>query len=306
MLCASRRQWPCQSRQAGRFPGGMGACDHGRKLAHSRNCSGRRATILRAAAAARKQWSMDLELILLTFVAVGFVAQLIDGALGGGFGIISSSVLIATGVPPASASAGIHAVKVVTAPISGLSHALAGNVDWRLFWRLAIPGVIGAIAGAYLVVGLPVEMAKLLIQIYLGGLGLVLLLRRHIHHAHHGEPRIVEPLGLAGGFLDSAGGGGWGPIVTPNLIIQGAWPRKVVGTVNMAEFLVAVASSVTFLMTLGWKSFGTAVLGLLIGAVIASPFGALLTRHLPAAILVRLVGLLLLATSLYGFSRMLL
>jgi uncharacterized membrane protein YfcA len=249
---------------------------------------------------------MELDSLFLMFLGVGFVAQLIDGALGGGFGIISSSVLIATGVPPASASAGIHAVKVITAPISGFSHALAGNVDWRLFWRLAIPGALGAAAGAYVLTGLPIETAKLLIQVYLGALGLVLLFRRHLRHGHHGDPKVVGPLGLAGGFLDSAGGGGWGPIVTPNLIIQGAWPRQAVGTVNMAEFVVALASSATFLMTLGWESFGTAVLGLLIGAVVAAPFGALLTRKLPSSVLIRLVGLLLVSTSLYGFARILL
>lgn len=245
---------------------------------------------------------MEFDTLLLLFVAVGFAAQLIDSALGGGFGVISSSVLIATGVPPAAASAGIHAVKVVTAPISGLSHAFAGNVDWRLFWRLAPPGIIGAVAGAWLLTGLPVGTAKLLIQVYLGLLGLVLLLRRGLRHAHHQDPRVVAPLGLAAGFLDSAGGGGWGPICTPNLIIQGAWPRKAVGTVNMAEFLVAIASSVTFLSLLGWKALGPAVLGLLVGAVVAAPLGALVARRLSPLLLVRLVGLLLVATSLAGLA----
>jgi uncharacterized membrane protein YfcA len=250
---------------------------------------------------------MEVDSLFLLFIAVGFVAQLIDGSLGGGFGVISSSVLIATGVPPASASAGIHAVKVVTAPISGFSHALAGNVDWRLFWRLAIPGVVGAVAGAWLLVGLPVNVAKLLIQAYLGVLGLVLLLRRAERHHQHRDPRVVGPLALAAGALDSAGGGGWGPIVTPNLLMQGAEPRKAVGTTNMAEFLVAIASSVTFLMALGWEALGKAVLGLLIGAVAAAPVGAMLARRLPAGLLVRLVGALLVLTSLAGlivhFSR---
>jgi uncharacterized membrane protein YfcA len=246
---------------------------------------------------------MEIDSVLILFALVGFVAQLIDSALGGGFGIISSSVLIATGVPPASASAGIHVVKVVTAPISGFSHALAGNVDWRLFWRLAIPGVIGAVAGAWLLTGLPIDTAKLLIQIYLGILGIVLILRRPMRHGHHGDPKVVGPLGLAAGFLDSAGGGGWGPIATPNLIIQGAWPRKAVGTVNMAEFLVALASSITFLMALGWETLGRAIIGLLAGAVVAAPLGALLARRLPPGLLVRLVGILLLVTSLAGFAQ---
>ena len=243
---------------------------------------------------------MEMDNLFLLFVAVGFVAQLIDGSLGGGFGVISSSVLIATGVPPAAASAGIHAVKVVTAPISGFSHAMAGNVDWRLFWRLAIPGVLGAIAGAWLLTGLPVQTARLLIHVYLGVLGAMLLLRKPMRHGPHGDPKRVGPLGLAAGVLDSAGGGGWGPIVTPNLILKGVWPRKAVGTTNMAEFLVAIASSVTFILALGWDALGDAVLGLLIGAVVAAPLGALLARRLPAAILVRLVGALLVVASLAG------
>lgn len=246
---------------------------------------------------------MEIDAFFLMFVAVGFVAQLIDSSLGGGFGVISSSVLIATGVPPASASAGIHAVKVVTAPISGFSHALAGNVDWRLFWRLALPGVIGAVAGAYLLTGLPVETAKFLIQAYLLLLGVALLLRRPLGHPHHGKPRVVAPLGLTAGFLDSAGGGGWGPITTPNLIIQGVYPRRAVGTVNMAEFLVALASSVTFLLALGWETLGRAVLGLLAGAVVAAPLGALLARRLSPGVLVRLVGVLLVLTSGAGFLQ---
>lgn len=245
---------------------------------------------------------MDWDGIFLLFVIVGFVAQLIDGALGGGFGVIASSVLIATGVPPASASASIHAVKVITAPISGFSHAMAGNVDWRLFWRLAIPGVLGAVVGAQLLTNLPVEIAKLLIQGYLAVLGVVLLMRRPMRHGHHQDPKRVWPLGITAGALDSAGGGGWGPIVTPNLILQGVRPRKAVGTTNMAEFLVALASSVTFLLALGWEVFGSAVLGLLIGAVVAAPLGALLAKRLPTAILVRLVGLLLVVTSLAGFA----
>ena len=246
---------------------------------------------------------MELEPILLLFVAVGFVAQLIDSALGGGFGVIASSVLVATGVPPASASAGIHAVKVVTAPISGLSHALAGNVDWQLFWRLAIPGVLGAVAGAMLLTRLPVDLARLLIQLYLGLLGLILILRRTRVPDAHGRPRIVAPLGFTAGFLDSGGGGGWGPISTPNLIIQGAWPAKAVGTVNMAEFLVAIASSFTFLLALGWEAFGTAVLALLAGAIVAAPIGAWAARRIPAGALVQLVGVLLLASSAGGFAN---
>ena len=246
---------------------------------------------------------MVIDQTLLLFATVGFVAQLIDGALGGGFGVISSSVLVATGVPPRAASAGIHVVKVVTAPISGLSHAMVGNVDWKLLLRLSIPGVVGSVAGAWLLTGLPIDAARLLIQVYLAVLGLLLLLRRSLHHAHYRQPKLVGPLGLVAGFFDSAGGGGWGPICTPSLIIQGTYPSKAVGTVNMAEFIIAIASSATFLSLIGWGSLSDAVLGLLIGAVVASPLGALLAKRMSPALLVRLVSLLLLATSAFGIAQ---
>lgn len=246
---------------------------------------------------------MQIDQVLLLFAAVGFAAQLIDGTLGGGFGVISSSVLIATGVPPAAASAGVHAVKVVTAPISGISHALAGNVEWRLFWRLAIPGVAGAVAGASLLLWLPAGIAKPVIQTYLAIVGFILVLRRPLHHTRHRDPKYAEPLGLVAGFLDAGGGGGWGPICTPNLILQGVMPRKAVGTVNLAEFFVALASSITFIMALGWGALGHAVLGLLIGAVIAAPLGALLARRLHPGALVRLVGVVLLLSSGFGLLQ---
>lgn len=246
---------------------------------------------------------MVIDQTIVLFAAVGFVAQLIDGALGGGFGVIASSVLVATGVPPRAASAGIHVVKVITAPISGLSHAMVGNVDWPLLLRLAIPGVVGAVAGAWLLTGLPIATARLLIHGYLAVLGLLLLLHRAMHHAHGRRAKVVGPLGLVAGFFDSAGGGGWGPICTPTLIIQGTYPREAVGTVNMAEFIVAVASSATFLSLLGWETLTNAVLGLLAGAVVAAPFGALLAKRLPPTALVRLVGMLLLATSAFGITQ---
>lgn len=246
---------------------------------------------------------MVIDQTLILFATVGFVAQLIDGALGGGFGVISSSVLIATGVPPKAASAGIHIVKVFTAPISGLSHALVGNVDWKLLVRLSIPGVIGAVIGAWVLTGLPIQLATVMVQTYLIVLGLLLLLRGSMHHAHYRKPKVVGPLGFLAGFLDSAGGGGWGPICTPSLIIQGTYPSKAVGTVNMAEFIIAVSSSLTFITLLGWEMLSNAVFGLLIGAVIASPLGALLAKRLAPGTLVRMVGILLLVTSSFGIVQ---
>ena len=239
----------------------------------------------------------------LTFMGVGFIAQLVDGALGMAFGVISTTALVALGVPPAAASAGVHTVEVVTTAVSGTSHAIARNVDWKLFFRIAIPGIIGAVSGAYILTSLPAEHAKPIIQTYLVCLGLWIFWRglRHIHVER--QPKIVEPLGLAGGFLDAAGGGGWGPIVTSNLIVQGKAPRQTIGTVNAAEFLVTTSAAITFIYHLGWEVVTTATLGLLAGGVIAAPFGAILAKRLKPDVLMILVGVVLMSTSAFGIWR---
>jgi uncharacterized protein len=246
---------------------------------------------------------MDLGPEFFTFMAVGFLAQLVDGALGMAFGVISTSALVALGVPPSAASAGVHAVETVTTGVSGASHAIARNIDWKLFARIAVPGVIGAIAGAYLLTNIPADKARPLIQAYLGILGFWIFWRgwRHIHVER--EPKIVAPLGLIGGFLDAAGGGGWGGIVTSNLIVQGKAPRETIGTVNAAEFFVTTSAAITFLIALGWEVVTTATLGLLAGGVIAAPFGAILAKRLKADILMILVGLVLMLTSAFGVWR---
>ena len=238
-----------------------------------------------------------------TFMAVGFLAQLVDGALGMAFGVISTSALVALGVPPAAASAGVHTVETVTTAVSGTSHAIARNVDWKLFARIAIPGVIGAVAGAYILTSIPADKAKPLIQAYLGVLGLWLFWRgfRHIHVER--EPKVVEPLGLVGGFMDAAGGGGWGPIVTSNLIVQGKSPRHTIGTVNAAEFFVTTSAAITFIYHLGWDVVTVATLGILAGGVIAAPFGAILAKKLRADTLMILVGAVLMLTSAFGIWR---
>ncbi|PZU48608.1 MAG: hypothetical protein DI568_07450 [Sphingomonas sp.] len=238
-----------------------------------------------------------------TFMAVGFLAQLVDGALGMAFGVISTSALVALGVPPAAASAGVHTVETVTTAVSGTSHALARNVDWKLFARIAVPGVIGAVAGAYILTSIPADKAKPLIQAYLGLLGLWIFWRgfRHIHVER--EPKVVEPLGLVGGFMDAAGGGGWGPIVTSNLIVQGKSPRHTIGTVNAAEFFVTTSAAITFIYHLGWEVVTVATLGILAGGVIAAPFGAILAKKLRADTLMIMVGAVLMLTSAFGIWR---
>ena len=240
---------------------------------------------------------------LLPFVAIGLAAQMIDGALGMAFGQISSTLLISIGVPPAVASAGVHTAETFTTAVSGTSHILHRNVDWKLFFRIVIPGVIGGVTGAYLLTQIDASTAKPIVLTYLTALGLYLLWRGAMHRHTEREPKVVEPLGLVGGFLDAAGGGGWGAVVTSNLLVQGATPRKVIGTVNTAEFFLTVTISATFIAALGWKAFTIATTGLLIGGIIAAPFGALIAKRVNADLLLTFVGLILTITSLYGLYR---
>jgi hypothetical protein len=240
---------------------------------------------------------------LLPFVAIGFAAQLVDGALGMAFGQISSTMLVTMGVPPATASAGVHTVETFTTAVSAVSHVAHRNVDWRLFFRIAVPGVIGGVLGAYVLTQIDAAVAKPLVLTYLAVLGVYLLWRGVTHKHVEREPKIVEPLGLAGGFLDAAGGGGWGAVVTSNLLVQGTSPRKTIGTVNTAEFFLTVTISATFIVTLGWAAFTAHTLGLLIGGILAAPLGAWVAKRVNADTLLIFVGVVLTLSSLYGLYR---
>jgi uncharacterized protein len=248
-------------------------------------------------------WSLITFETLLPFIAVGFAAQMVDGALGMAFGVISNTLLLSLGVPPAAASAGVHTVETFTTAVSGISHALHRNVNWRLFGRIAVPGVIGGALGAFVLSNIDAGTAKPFILAYLIAIGLYLLWRSRHYPPTEKAPKIVEPLGLAGGFLDAAGGGGWGPVVTSNLLVQGSSPRTTIGTVNTAEFFVTTTISATFITQLGLKAFTLATVGLLIGGVLAAPFGALLAKRIQAKTLMLLVGIVLTATSVYGLAR---
>lgn len=245
---------------------------------------------------------LTLEL-LLPFIAIGFAAQMIDGALGMAFGQISSTLLISIGVPPAAASAGVHTAETFTTAVSGVSHILHKNVDWRLFGRIVVPGVIGGVLGAYVLTQVDAAVAKPLVLGYLALLGLYLLWRGATHRHTERTPKVVAPLGLVGGFLDAAGGGGWGAVVTSNLLVQGASPRKTIGTVNTAEFVLTVSISATFIAALGWEAFTRATVGLLIGGVLAAPLGAYFAKRVNADLLLTLVGAVVTITSLYGLYR---
>lgn len=238
---------------------------------------------------------------LLPFIAVGFAAQMVDGALGMAFGVISNTLMVGVlGIPPALASQRVHIVECFTTATSGISHLLHGNVDRKLFFRLLLPGMAGGILGAYVLSSLDASVVKPWVLLYLCGIGLYLLTRGILYPPKIKEARHVAPLGLLGGFLDAAGGGGWGPVVTSNLLIQGADPRKVVGTVNTVEFFLTLTVSAAFIFHLGVADLAGATLGFLIGGIAAAPFGAWAAKHIPAKTMLIMVGIVLTLTSAYG------
>lgn len=247
--------------------------------------------------------SFDLA-ALLPFIGVGFAAQLVDGALGMAFGVISNTLLVGVlGVPPALASQRVHIVECFTTATSGISHLLHGNVDKRLFLRLLLPGMVGGVLGAYVLTSLDAAVVKPFVLLYLSGIGVYLLYKGFVHEHQPREARLIAPLGLFGGFLDAAGGGGWGPVVTSNLLIQGADPRKVVGTVNTVEFFLTITVSAAFVWKLGFADLAGATLGLLIGGLLAAPLGAWAAKHFNPKTMLVLVGIVLTATSTYGVYR---
>ncbi len=238
------------------------------------------------------------------FIAVGFVAQLVDGAVGMAFGVITNTLLVSIlGVPPAQASARVHLVEMFTTAASGISHIFHRNVDWKLFSRLAIPGVIGGILGAYTLANVNAEVAKPFVMAYLSGIGVYLLYRSWGYKHEHRQPKVIAPLGLIGGFLDAAGGGGWGPVVTSNLLIQGTSPRLTVGTVNTTEFFLTVAVSITFITQIGFEAFTVATFGLLLGGIVAAPLGAILAKRIPPQRLLFIVGVVLTLTSMFSLYK---
>ena len=241
---------------------------------------------------------------LLPFIAIGFAAQLVDGALGMAFGVICSTLMVGVvGLPPALASQRVHIVECFTTATSGISHLLHGNIDKRLFFRLLIPGMIGGVLGAYVLSSLDASVVKPFVLLYLSAIGLYILWRGLFYPPKIKDAKLIEPLGLFGGFLDAAGGGGWGPVVTSNLLIQGADPRKVVGTVNSVEFFLTVTISATFIYHLGIADLAGATLGLLIGGIVAAPLGAWAAKHLPAKQMLIMVGVVLTLTSGYGVYK---
>jgi uncharacterized membrane protein YfcA len=247
--------------------------------------------------------SIDFNAIL-PFIAIGFAAQLVDGALGMAFGVISSTMMVGVlGLPPAIASQRVHIVECFTTATSGISHLIHGNIDKKLFFRLLIPGIVGGLLGAYVLTSLDGSVVKPFVLTYLAAIGLYILWRGLFYPPKIKEPTFIAPLGLFGGFLDAAGGGGWGPVVTSNLLIQGADPRKVVGTVNSVEFFLTLTVSAAFIYHMGIADLAGATLGLLIGGIVAAPLGAWAAKHLPAKQMLIMVGVVLTLTSAYGVYK---
>jgi uncharacterized membrane protein YfcA len=237
---------------------------------------------------------------VLLFVAVGFVAQMVDGAIGMAYGVTSASVLLSLGIPPATASACVHAAETFTTAASGAAHWRLGNVDSRLLLRLALPGMLGGAIGAYLLTELPGENIKPFINAYLFLVGVLIVWKALTSRSGVGPPPAqVAPLGFFGGLLDSIGGGGWGPIVTSTLIGQGTTPRYAIGSVNLAEFFVTFTISATFVFTIGLELWPI-IAGLIIGGVVAAPFAALAAKHMPDTALMIIVGCVVAILSLRG------
>ena len=238
------------------------------------------------------------------FAAVGFAAQLVDGALGMAYGVISTSALLSFGVSPANASAAVHAAKMFTGAASGASHIYHRNIDWRLLALLSGGGVLGGVAGAYVLTSVPGEAVKPYVVGWLFLMGLVILYRAW----RQARPKVFSwrtpfPLGLIGGFFDAIGGGGWGPVVTSSLMGAGADARKAIGTTNTAEVFMAAATSAAFLAALvtgHWETQGLrgllwSLAGLIGGGIIAAPVAGYVTKVLPLRALTWVVGFMVVA-----------
>jgi uncharacterized membrane protein YfcA len=247
---------------------------------------------------------------LVVLTIVGLAAQLVDGSLGMAYGVTSTTLLLAVGLSPALASASVHIAEVGTTLASGVSHWRFGNVDWRKIGWLAVPGGVGAFFGAVVLASvITAEAAEPIVAIFLFCLGIYILARfsfRRKEKPVHIRPipgKFLGPLGLMAGFLDAAGGGGWGPISTPTLLSSGRMePRKIVGTVDTSEFVVAFAASVGFLVSLSFADIPWQVVGaLLVGGLVAAPIAAWVVRILPMRVLGTAVGGVILITNMRTF-----
>lgn len=245
---------------------------------------------------------MDVELVLL--LLIGFFAQLVDGALGMAFGVISTTALMSIGMPPAQASAMVHTAEIFTTGASGAWHIFHRNVDWKLLIRLAVSGVAGAAIGAWLLSNIDASFIRPYVSGYLLLMGIYILFK-----AFGVAPRRTPgnawtaPLGFIAGFLDASGGGGWGPVATSSLVGAGHSPRRAIGSVNTAEFFVTTAAAATFFVQLGTTSMQQLV-PLVLGGLFAAPLGGWVAQRAPARALMLLVGVLIIALSIWQLLQL--
>ena len=236
-------------------------------------------------------------------VAVGFLAQVVDGALGMAYGITATTFLLSAGASPAAASASVHIAEVFTTGLSGISHVKLGNVNKSLFLRLLLPGIIGAVLGAVLITQFDGDVMKPFISAYLLLMGLYILRKAYLHVAQRKAPKHVAKLALFGGFVDAAGGGGWGPVVTSSLIGSGGDPRTTIGSVNFAEFFLTLSSAASFILLAGELDTWLMVAGLVFGGMFAAPFAAYLCKRIPARTLMTIVGCLITLISAFNIYK---
>jgi uncharacterized protein len=256
-------------------------------------------------------WSAGMQTIATTLqgsafwsaVAVGLLAQAVDGALGMAYGVTASTFLLGMGASPAVASASVHIAEVFTTGVSGMAHARYGNVDRKLFVRLLVPGTLGALAGVLVVTQIDGKLLRPYIAAYLLVIGVYILSKAFRRlRAHKREPRHVAKLAVFGGFVDSVGGGGWGPVVTSTLVGSGNDPRTTIGSVSFAEFFLTLATAASFTL-LAVEGTWPVVAGLVVGGLFAAPFAALLVKSVNTRTLLMTVGATITLLSVYNLHR---
>jgi uncharacterized protein len=245
------------------------------------------------------------ESVFFTALLIGFAAQMVDGALGMAYGITATSFLLSSGVPPVAATAAVHISEAFTTGASGLSHWRMGNVNRALFKRLLVPGVLGAVVGVLLVTSIDGQALRPWVSGYLLLMGAYLVYKAFKVvklRMDAASSKKVGPLAFVGAFVDSVGGGGWGPVVTTTLLGSGHEPKTTIGSVNAAEFFITLASGFSFALLVGVSHWET-VAGLILGGLLAAPLAARLTRRLPIKALMVLVGGLIMGLSIYNLVK---
>ena len=245
-------------------------------------------------------WSSFFTQDIWWFVLGGFIAQMIDGSLGMAYGVSATTFLLSIGISPAASSASVHTAEIFTSGVSGLTHLRFQNVNKKLFKSLLVPGMLGAVAGAYILYTLEEYnyIIRPLVSIYTLILGIAIIRKALLMQIRkRRKTKNVPALASIGGFLDSIGGGGWGPIVSTTLIARGRHPRYTIGSVNLAEFFVSFASSLTFFATIGISHIKI-IVGLIMGGIIAAPIAAHITRKLPIKRMMIFVGIIVILVSI--------